>query len=42
MIWRIGFKNDGRASGAYKKYVSTRVPDIFKQQFFKVKEYIGL
>ncbi len=42
MIWRIGFENEGQASGTYKKYVSTRVSDIFKKQFFKAKEYIGL
>jgi hypothetical protein len=36
MIWRIGFENKGRASGAY---VSTRVLDISKKQFFKAEEY---
>ncbi len=36
MIWRIGFKNEGRVHAAY---VSMRVPDIFKKQFFKAEEY---
>ncbi len=42
MIWRIGFENERLASGAYKKHMNTRVLDIFKKQFFKAKEYIGL
>jgi hypothetical protein len=40
MIWRIGFENEGRAHAAYMRYVSMRIPDIFKKQFFKAEEYI--
>jgi hypothetical protein len=38
MIWRIGFENEGQAHAAYMGYVSMRVPDIFKKQFFKAEE----